>query len=96
VAQLGRELDSAELSEWMAYDQLHPFPDPWLQTGVQASLTANLGKDPKNRKRYKPQDFMPQVKARRKRMTIEQIRSAMISMSVQAPAPAKDKEAPDG
>ena len=65
VAELGRDADSAELSEWVAFDRIWPLPDPWLQTGVQASLAANLGKSPRDHKRYKPSDFMPLYRATR-------------------------------
>jgi hypothetical protein len=65
VAALGRETDSIELSTWVALDRIWPLPDPWLQTGVLASLAANLGKSTKDRKRYKPSDFMPRYKAAR-------------------------------
>lgn len=41
----------------MAYDQINPPPDPWLQTGLLCSLLANLFGNSK--KRHKPDTFMP-------------------------------------
>lgn len=32
VRRLLSEVDSQELSEWYAYDQRWPLPDPWAQT----------------------------------------------------------------
>jgi hypothetical protein len=32
VRQLLNNIDSEELSEWYAYDQRWPLPDPWQQT----------------------------------------------------------------
>lgn len=29
-----------EFKEWLAYDQIHPLPDPWLQTAVIGQTTA--------------------------------------------------------
>lgn len=57
------ELDSAELTEWMAFDRIEPFGDPRadLRMGILASTTANFGsrelKEP-----CKPIDFMPFAK----------------------------------
>jgi len=39
VRELCNRMDSQELSEWMAYTRYFvPLPDPWLQTGLIASL----------------------------------------------------------
>jgi hypothetical protein len=32
VKRMLREVDSEELSEWAAFDQMYPLPDPWRQT----------------------------------------------------------------
>lgn len=81
VARLGRETDSEELSEWIAYDRINPLPDPWLQTGILASLMANFWKGAKNRKSYKPGDFIPFVKKIRKQMSLDEIRAQVQRMS---------------
>lgn len=51
VRELGQRMDSAELSEWIAFNRyFSAMPDPWLQTalGVVATLAphASRGKIP--------------------------------------------------
>lgn len=60
VRQLLLELDSEELSEWMAYDQLEPLPDAHWDSGMMASTVVNMFG--KANRRYKPTDFMPSYK----------------------------------
>jgi len=58
IAELAVRMDSAELSEWMAYDAYHePLPKPWEQTGVLAS--AILAPHCKPNQQPKPEDFIP-------------------------------------
>lgn len=57
VRQLLSELDSEELSEWLAYDQLEPLPDAHWDSGMMASTVVNMFS--KTNRRYKPTDFMP-------------------------------------
>lgn len=56
-------MDSRELSEWIAYDQLCPFGEERadLRMGILASTIANVNKSRK-RKAYRPQDFMPKFR----------------------------------
>jgi hypothetical protein len=57
VRELGARMDSAELSEWLAYNRVDPLPDSWTETGVVASTLANLLGGGK--KAYRPDDFIP-------------------------------------
>lgn len=60
VAEMLRHIDSSELSEWIAYDQLEGIPNSWLQHGNLCALIANMMRDEKKRpKPFKPSDFMP-------------------------------------
>lgn len=58
VRELLDRIDSAELSEWLAFDRVCPIPDGWSQTGVIAATMANLWTT--GGKRYKAADFAPQ------------------------------------
>ena len=64
VAELLARIDSAELTEWMAYSQIEPFGEERadLRAGIVASTTANVwsGKG----KSFKPSDFMPKFDAK--------------------------------
>lgn len=58
MKQLLSEIDSNELSEWMAYDRyVEPLPDLYWAAGMIASIMANLWG--KKGRRFKPKDFMP-------------------------------------
>lgn len=60
VNEMLDRMDSRLLSEWMAYFDIFPMPDPWLQTGQLASTMANLWSS--RRKRFRPEEFMPERK----------------------------------
>ena len=45
------------ISEWLAYDQLDPIPDPNWLAGMQAATMVNLW----SKSRSKPDDFIPRV-----------------------------------
>lgn len=60
VRQLLASLDSAELTEWMAFDRMEPIGEfrADLRAGIIASTVANYGgRD--IREARKPSDFMP-------------------------------------
>ena len=62
VREICERMDSQELSEWMAYTRYFvALPDPWLQTGLLASLSiapyTGKGKAPE------ATDFVPVLKA---------------------------------
>lgn len=62
VRELLSRIDSQELSEWMAFYTLEPWGTEVedLRAGIVASTIANANRDPKKqRKPFKPQDFMP-------------------------------------
>ena len=59
VGELGTRMDSAEFSEWIAYNRYYSaLPDSWRETAliVTALLAPHIGK---NSKRPKPEDFIP-------------------------------------
>jgi hypothetical protein len=59
VRELGTRMDSAEFSEWIAYNRYYSaLPDSWRETAliVTALLAPHIGK---NQKRPKPEDFNP-------------------------------------
>ena len=65
VKQLLAEMDSAELTEWMAYEQVEPFGE-WradLRAGIIASTIANALRGRGSRP-LTPEDFMPQFAPR--------------------------------
>lgn len=58
VSKICRDMDSRELSEWMAVHRYFmPLPDPWQQTGVLAS--AVIAPHMPRGKHAKPADFVP-------------------------------------
>lgn len=58
VKQICTDMDSAELSEWMAVHRYFmPLPDPWQQTGIVAS--AVLAPYCKPHQTPKASDFVP-------------------------------------
>lgn len=75
--QLLRQVDSREISEEIAFDQIEPLPDPWLMCGLICSVMANLWTE-KGRK-YKPQDFMPFASKSKARTMFNQLKGAITS-----------------
>ncbi len=69
VGELLDRMDSAELTEWMAYNQLEPLPDPWLQTGISTSMMVNLW----SKTRCKPEDFIPRARRSRRQSVEDQL-----------------------
>ena len=67
IRELLDRMDSAELSEWMAYAQLEALPDPWLQTGQICRTMADLWA----KGRHTAEQFIPREK--RKQTVEEQI-----------------------
>ncbi len=57
MRELGTRLDSAELSEWLAFDRVEPIGDPWEHTAQTLSLQANLLAS--GGRRYTVRDFHP-------------------------------------
>ena len=61
VAELSARMDSAELSEWIAYDNyFEPLPRSWEQTGLLAS--AVLAPHCEKHKTPKAEDFIPRAR----------------------------------
>lgn len=64
VRQLLNNLDSHELTEWIAYDMIEPI-GPWrddLRAGVIASTIANIFRA-KHQHPLRPTDFIPEFNA---------------------------------
>lgn len=58
VGELGRRMDSSELSEWIAFTRyFQALPDPWRQTGLEVS--AMLAPYSPKGKAPKADDFIP-------------------------------------
>lgn len=58
VGQLEREMDSHELSEWLAFARYYqPLDSSWAQTGLLASVT--LAPHVRRGHAPSPQDFIP-------------------------------------
>ena len=59
MRQLLETIDSAELTEWLAYDQIEPFGPQRedLRTGLVCSTVANFSMSPP-KKPHKPSDYM--------------------------------------
>lgn len=54
-------MSSQELTEWMSFSQLEPFGfrAMWQPFAVLLALLANVHRNPKKGKKFKPEDFMP-------------------------------------
>jgi hypothetical protein len=67
VRRLLGEMDSREISEWMAYESVEPF-GPWrddVRAGVVAATVANVNRA-KGAKPYMPTDFVLEFAPRKK------------------------------
>ena len=60
VDAMMRAMPSRLLSEWMAYARLNPFGERRadLRNAQLMALTANVNRDPKKSRAFKPRDFM--------------------------------------
>lgn len=76
VRQLLAEIDSRELSEWLAFDRIEPLPDPYWMTGMVCSTLANLWA----KRRYQPEDFMPRAGPRRREQSPDEGRAILDAM----------------
>lgn len=68
VREIETKMDSREFSEWIAFTNIEPLPDPWLIGGQQCALMANMWT---TGKRFRPEDFMPTVKPTKKQSNTE-------------------------
>ena len=62
VRQLLSQIDSAELTEWMAYSTLEPFGESVAdyRHGIAVAALANVNRDHKRRREpFVPEDFIP-------------------------------------
>lgn len=63
ISEIKARMTHSELVDWMAYYKLEPFgpdADNW-RAGLVSATVANVNRG-KNRKAYKPTDFMPRRK----------------------------------
>jgi hypothetical protein len=85
VAELGRRLSAAELTEWMAFYHLEPWGGERsdLQAGIIASTVANVNRDSKKKPEpYRPQDFIPQYGPKKEQTLEEQVQLVTMYASV--------------
>jgi hypothetical protein len=80
-AEMLSRISSAELSEWIAFANLEPFGTEigFLGHAIVASTIANVNRG-KNKKTYKPEDFMPQFES--KRQTVDEMLQFASMMTV--------------
>lgn len=73
-------MDSRELSEWIAYDNIEPFEDGYWQAAMIASVLVNSQrvKGP----RAKITDFLPVRRDSRKRQTPAELESAFRAFAI--------------
>lgn len=71
--RLLEEIDSEELTEWIAFDWIEPLPDPWAIGAQQAALFANAHSG-KGARRFRAKDFIP---TKRVEMSGRQLQSIM-------------------
>ena len=59
VADCQRWISSKEFTDWLAYFELEPFGDDLLdhQMAQMQALIANINRDPKKGRSYKPEEF---------------------------------------
>jgi hypothetical protein len=97
VRQLLSNLDSRELTEWMAYDLIEPF-GPWredLRAGIISSTIANALRS-KGGRTYQPADFLPQFgEQQQERMTPEQTIAAFAAAFRASPPQPSRTPAPE-
>jgi hypothetical protein len=73
---LGR-LTSRQLSEWMAFFNVHPYPDPWEINALLCSVVANVFGG--RRRKYKSRDFMPAYRRSDRRERAQQMIGLMLA-----------------
>jgi len=66
VGELEREMSSRELSEWIAYERIHPLPDPHWSAALICSVLANCWGASTS-----PEDFLPTVQTLREQSPAE-------------------------
>jgi hypothetical protein len=73
---LGR-LTAQQLSEWIAFFNIHSYPDPWEINALLCSVVANaLGG---RRRRARPRDFMPAYRRSDRRERAQQMIGLMMA-----------------
>ena len=71
MEQLTNNISSVELSEWMAFERIEPFDNPYWRSGMLASVIASSSSG----KKFTPQDFMPNQK--KKEQTVKEQKAIM-------------------
>jgi hypothetical protein len=56
VRELFARMDSAEFTEWMAYNEIEPFGDEWRPSATVAAILANANSTGTT---FHAEDFMP-------------------------------------
>jgi hypothetical protein len=79
VRQLLSQIDSAELTEWMAYSTLEPFGESVAdyRHGIAVAALANVNRDHKRRREpFVPEDFIPWHESHR---SAKQVRGVFVN-----------------
>ena len=74
VRQLLEQIDSRELTEWMAYSTLEPFGESMAdyRHGIAVAALANVNRDHKRRREpFVPEDFIPWHESHRSTKPLE-------------------------
>ena len=68
VREAQNRINAREFAEWIAYDHIEPFGEERadMRAGIISSTIANSVRG-RNRRAYKPKDFMPQYDKQTKR-----------------------------
>ena len=82
IQQLLDNMDSQELSAWIAYDSIQPLGELMddFRTGMVCSVVANANNG-KRGKALSPADFMPYYKKKKKNQTPEEMMSVLVHAS---------------
>ena len=94
VIDVDRMLESMtpqQMDEWLAYYQVEPFGDEWLQAGTIAAVVYNVvasvgsamgGKSLKEKDMRDPDDFIPTDKPKRRRASTPAEQMAVIASTM--------------
>jgi len=81
VKELLRRITYRELREWFAYYNIEPFGE-WradLRQAITSMVIANVNRG-KNQKAFKPEDFMPFEKPKKRKPQTEEEMMAMLNL----------------
>ncbi len=87
VGDLLDRASSSELTDWQAYERMHGPLGPErgdLQAAIVASVVANVNRDKKKGRAFKPADFMPKFAGNRPgARTPDEMRTKLLALTRQ-------------